>query len=135
MTTPGDEAPTPRLVEQRVRNRVIEYLELASSFEEQVKYEARASIAYVPAEVINQWDDWVWDVHKPLSVYSEAEAAAMVAYKAVLDQANRATGNGSPSVREVQALPEWQAMRDAAQQALATFMRRGSLPEDREVAD
>ena len=135
MTKPSDDAPSERVVEQRVRNRVIEYLELAASFEEQVKYEQRASIAYVPSEVINQWQDWVWDVHKPLSVYSEAEAAAMVTYEAVMEEANRATGDGWPSVREVQALPEWQAMRDAAQQALAVFMRRGFMPEDRQVKD
>jgi hypothetical protein len=135
VSRPSDDSPSARVIEQRVRNRVIEYLELAASFEEQVKYEERASIAYVPAEVINQWEDWVWDVHKPLSVYSEAEARAMVMYEAALDRANRATGDGWPSVREVQRLPEWQAMREAAEQALAVFMQRGFLPEDREVKD
>jgi len=59
----------------------------------------------------------------------------MVAYAPVLERANRATGDGWPSVREVQALPEWQAMREAAEAALTVFMRRGFMSEDREVSD
>ena len=59
--TPVDDPdkPSPRVVEQRVRNRVIEYLELAASFQEQQEYERNAPIAHIPYEVINQWEDWV----------------------------------------------------------------------------
>lgn len=113
----------------------MEYLELAASFEEQLEYERRATIAYVPSELINQWDDWVPDVRRPWSVYSQEEAAAMIAFEEVLDRANRATGEGWPSVTEVQTLPAWSALRDAAAAALAVFGRRGRLPEDHEVAD
>ena len=49
--------PSERVVEQRVRNRVIEYLELTSSLAAQADYEKSVPIAYVPYEVINQWED------------------------------------------------------------------------------
>lgn len=135
MTARSEDAPSPRVVEQRVRNRVIEYLELASSSEEQIKYQERASIAYIPLEVINQWDDWVGDANEPLGVYSPAEVEAMVAYQAVLERANEAIGDGWPSMREVQASPVWQAMRESAEAALTVFMQRGFLPEDTAVRD
>lgn len=54
---PASSEPTRRLVEQRVRNRIIEYLELAASFKEQLAYERNAPIANVAHEVINQWED------------------------------------------------------------------------------
>ncbi len=38
-------------------NRVIEYLELTSSLAAQADYEKPVPIAYVPYEVINQWED------------------------------------------------------------------------------
>lgn len=55
LSIPVEPEPSPRLVAQRIRNRIIEYLELASSFEAQ----QHAPIAHVPNEVINQWEDWV----------------------------------------------------------------------------
>jgi len=51
------DGPSERVVEQRVRNRVIEYLELTSSLAAQADYEKSVPIAYVPYEVINQWED------------------------------------------------------------------------------
>jgi hypothetical protein len=55
----GPDEPSRRVVEQRVRNRIIEYLEPASSFEAQQQYERDVAIAHVPYELINQWEDWV----------------------------------------------------------------------------
>lgn len=54
----GDpDKPSRRVIEQRVRNRIIEYVELASSFEAQQEYERDVPIAHIPYEVINQWED------------------------------------------------------------------------------
>ncbi len=39
-------------LEQRVRNRVTDYLELVSAYEEQGRHEDAASVARVPKEVI-----------------------------------------------------------------------------------
>ena len=54
----AEDKPSLRVVEQRVGNRVIEYLELASSFAVQQEYERHVPLAHVPYEVINQWEDW-----------------------------------------------------------------------------
>ena len=51
-------APSERLVAQRIRNRIIEYLELAASYAAQEEYQRVAPIN-VPSEVMNQWEDWV----------------------------------------------------------------------------
>lgn len=58
--TAGHGEASDRLIEQRVRNRIAEYLELAASFEDQRRDEQDVPIAYVPYEVINQWGDQVW---------------------------------------------------------------------------
>jgi hypothetical protein len=75
--TSGHGDASERLIEQRVRNRIIEYLELAASFEEQRRYEQDVPIAYVPYEVINQWGDQVW-IHPSqnphnLDIYDEGQ--------------------------------------------------------------
>ena len=40
--------PSDQVIEQRVRNRLTEYFELASSFEAQREYELAAPIVHVP---------------------------------------------------------------------------------------
>lgn len=130
--------PSPRLVEQRIRNRIIEYLELASSFEAQIEYQSVAPIASVPHEVIEQWADW-----KPVDQsrwpgrltdpYSGDEIAAMQAFHAEWEWAIKHTPNPLPELSETQQLPEWQRLREAAETALQPFLERGRMPEDHEV--
>lgn len=135
----GDpDKPSRRVVEQRVRNRIIEYLELASSFEAQQVYERDVPIVHVPYEVINQWKDWV---HKDpredrdlSDVYDGAEVEAMCQFHAAWDDAVSAVSEDFPLLSEVQALPEWYRLREAAASALSVFMRRGKMSEDHEVA-
>jgi hypothetical protein len=57
--TIGQDDASDRLFEQRIRNRIIEYLELAASFEAQREYEQGVPIAHIPYEVISQWEDLV----------------------------------------------------------------------------
>lgn len=125
------------MVEQRVRNRIIEYLELASSYEDQVACEAAAPYVNVPYDVINQWEDWVpadpRTVNTHLSVFSEAEVRALCDFQDVLDSVTAALPNNYPKVAEVQALPAWGRLRDAARTAGETFAVRGKMPEDDEV--
>lgn len=125
------------MVQQRVRNRVIEYLELASSFEEQREYEQAAPIAHVPYEVINQWEDWVYTDPREdpdlFDVYDTAEVAAMGQLHATWKDAVTAVPDDYPPLSEVQTLPEWGRLRDAAKSALSVFSRRGKMPEDHEV--
>jgi hypothetical protein len=135
--TIGHGDASERLIEQRVRNRIIEYLKLAASFEEQQQYERHVPIAYVPYEVINQWGDQVWkhpreNPHNN-DVYDEAEVDALSRYQEVLDATSRAVPDDYPVLSEVQAMPEWASLRESAEQTLEVLMRRGKFSEDREI--
>jgi hypothetical protein len=127
-----DATPSPRLVDQRVRNRIIEYLELASSFEVQLEYQAVAPVS-VSNEVINQWEDWVradpamieWS-----DVYVADEVAALAAFHEVWNAVADVTPNPLGPIADVQTDPAWHRLRQAALTALAVFERRGSLSEE-----
>jgi hypothetical protein len=126
--------PSQRLVEQRVRNRVIEYLELASSFEAQQEYD-RHKVIHVPNEVINQWEDWnpVDESSSPgrlASPYSDEEIEALRNVHADWTWVGDHTPNPLPELAEVQRLPAWQRLRDAAGTALDVFLVRGRMPDD-----
>ena len=130
--------PSERVVEQRGRNRVIEYLDLAASFEAQRQYERDVPIAHVPYEVINQWEDNFPRGPGPdadlLSVYSPEEIEAIRQFHRVWDAAANAIADNYPSLADVHALPEWEQLRRAAASARDVFARRGTMPEDREVS-
>ena len=135
--TIGHGDASDRAIEQRVRNRIIEYLELASSFEAQRRYEKDAPIAHIPYEVINQWDDQMW---KPPSenphnfdIYDAAEVEALCRFQDVLEVVTAAVPDDYPTLRDVQAMPEWTLLRNTAQQSLGVLMRRGKFPEDHEI--
>lgn len=125
-----------RVIEQRVRNRIIEYLTLASSFEHQRKYQADVSAISVPNEVINQWQDWVPEqglrTFGP-PVFTFDELAALIAFSRTWEQVAHNTPNELPSLEETLALPAWAQLRTAAEAALNVFERRGRLPEHESI--
>jgi hypothetical protein len=133
----SESTPSRRVVEQRVRNRIIEYLELAASFEDQLQYQRNVPVAYVPSEVIEQWADWVHtdprSVDQHPDVYSADEIAEMRRFHAVWDVTADAIPKSRPPIEEVQALSEWSNLRRAAAQAHSVFLRRGKLPDDYET--
>ena len=59
MRMSANDNPSRRVVHQRIRNRIIESLELASSIPSQREYARRIPNVYVPYEVLNGWDDFV----------------------------------------------------------------------------
>ena len=125
-----------RILEQRIRNRVTEYLELAGSFEQQIEYAWTVPAAYVPHEVLNQWEDWVPTDPADGSVtpvYSTLEVAALTSFHRAWLAASEALADDAPSLAEVHALPAWLALRDEARAARAVFGSRGPMPEDHEV--
>ena len=132
----GDD-PSARLIEQRVRNRIIEYFELAGSFAAQWDYERAVPVAHVPYEVINQWEDQF--PHGPdsvddwLDVYTFDEIEAIKKFHVVWQETTRAVPDDYPSLRDVQAMPAWERLRCEAESATGFFARRGKLPEDREA--
>jgi hypothetical protein len=135
--TIGHGDASDRLIEQRVRNRIIEYLELAASFEDQRRYEQDVPVAHVPYEVINQWGDQVWTAPSEnphnSDIYDTAEVDALCRYQEVLEAVTSAVPDDHPTLSDVQAMTEWKLLRDAAERTLGVLMRRGKFPEDREI--
>jgi hypothetical protein len=131
------ESPSRRVVDQRVRNRVIEYFELAASFERQDECEKDVPIAHVPQEVINQWEDnFPGDLRTTRDlppVYSPDEAEAILSFHGVWDSVAQALPDDYAALGAVQEMPEWNELCRAAASALDVFKRRGRMPEDREV--
>lgn len=120
-----------------MRNRVIEYLQLAGSFEQQDRYAQAVPNVNVPYEVINQWEDWGHtnvNADPNLSpVYSSQELDAMKRFHVVWDRAADALPDDYPSMSDAQAIPEWSTLRDEARAATAVFNVRGRMSEEREV--
>jgi hypothetical protein len=129
---------SPRILEQRVRNRVIEALELAASFEAQAAYERAVPFVNTPYEVINGFADWVSTDPRldpsTLAVYTAEEVKSLLAFSDAWDTAARALPDDYPSVSVAQSLPEWSRLRATALMALAVFGDRGKMPEDHDVA-
>ena len=100
---PGE--PTHRVVLQRVRNRIIEYLELASSFEEQRTYQSRVPVS-VPNEVINIWEDWFSGDNELVGpVFTREERDALDAFHRTWQNVAHSAPDPLPALTEVQSLP------------------------------
>ncbi|MEQ8718455.1 MAG: hypothetical protein RIE08_12665 [Acidimicrobiales bacterium] len=126
-----------RVVEQRIRNRIIEYLELAASFEAQAACQRAVPRVNVAIDVVNQWGDWV-RTDPPTradlpDVFSDAEVETMGAYAEAVNAAAVVLPGGFPDLAEVQRLKEWESLRKTAGEALRVFEVRGRLSEDREA--
>ena len=123
----------PFLLAQRVRNRIIEILELSSSYEEQRTYQDKMPLVHVPHEVINQWEDWVNPLSVPelvAPVFSQEEVAAITTFHAVWEDVCDKTPNPLPDLSALQQGDHWSRLRDAACDSLAVLARRGRFPDD-----
>lgn len=118
---------SPEVVARRVRNRIIECLELASSFASQRGSQLPA------AEIMEIWADWVREPveewYRP-PTYTEDEQAAIIQFQAIWEDVADNTPDPLPELDVVQRLPEWERLRSAAEEALGVFRTRGKLPED-----
>ena len=124
---------SPEVVDRRVRNRIIEHLEVASSFVEQREYQTRVSFISVPNELINQWEDWFvaseFDRYGP-PAYTHEERTALMRFHLIWEAVADSTPNPLPDLEATLRLPEWVRLRKAAEEALEVFQQRGKLPED-----
>ena len=85
-----DDKVSNLVVMQRIRNRVIEYLELAATPEDLKKYQTKAPVS-VLNELIQQWNDWVEldnsTVYKSFHIppYTSQEQLAIFEYNYILN--------------------------------------------------
>ena len=131
----NDGSVSNEIILRRIRNRIIETLELASSFEEQIEYEKKVPIANVPTEVINQWEDWVTypkeiEVYYPDPVFTANERQVIKEFHKVWESVSEKTPDPLPQLTELFESPYWNKLKEAAQIGLEVFMVRGKLPED-----
>src|SRR5688572_31136777 len=79
----------------RIRNRIIEHLQLVASADEQREYQRAAPIAHVSNELFNAWDDWVADGEAidefTPPVFTPEEVAAIRDFDNALDAVARRT--------------------------------------------
>ncbi len=127
---PADE----ELIERRIRNRLIDYLEIVSSFAAQQRYAEQVPNVNVAYEVINQWEDWVpageFDAAGSGDVFSKEEVAALVEFGKVWNKAADGIPDDYPLIADVQSLTLWQGLRSQAESTLRALEVRGRLPED-----
>lgn len=117
-----------------IREGVIEYLALASSFEAQRQYERDVQdFVDVPAEVIEMWADLFPDDPRErqfTTAFTSDEVQALGAFHATwltvtaaMRRRCRTTSQGRlGSLVEVQEQPEWEELRSAAESALTRFV-------------
>jgi len=126
------EMSSPRLVSQRIRNRVFEYFQCV------VDYRGDPGV-WDLNELINSWEMNVNDPFLSSDYEPPAFAPAEVAAMAITHQAWLAFSDRTPkSIKDEAAafaLPEWDDLVAACAAAIKVFDRRGQLPEDKEIAD
>lgn len=116
-----------RVILQRIRNRIIEYFEITSSFQRQLA-------ASDPVETIEEWGDWdPWLKEYLPPVFTEPEHRALLAFHAVWENVASQTPVQMPPLEQLIGTPEWERLRAAAQLALEAFSPRGKLSEDQEA--
>jgi hypothetical protein len=135
MMSPDDNGVSAQLVLQRVRNRILECLELACSRDAQLAYQAPAPVS-VANELFNQWNDWFPGDPSSLvdPVFTADERAALTRFHAALNKAADLVPHTVPDLAIFQTLPAWSIIQRAATEALCAFAHRGRLREDVEIS-
>lgn len=131
----GPFEPSELLVEQRIRNRIIEHLEWIASYTPRRWFESKKKRYFDFNEFFNGWDDWVHDkpAHANTAVYTDEEASALAGFHETLEEVAAQFPQTIPYNRATQRRPEWSTLRSAAEAALVVMHQRGRLPEDEEV--
>jgi hypothetical protein len=122
---------TSQLVYQRIRNRIIEMLELL------IECESSPS-EFGLNELINFWEDWVssplQEDEFPTSVYTEVEGKLLREVSLTINAFCEVTPQSITDETGAMALPEWTAVIVTARLAYITMMKRGRFSEDEELS-
>jgi hypothetical protein len=114
-----------QLLYQRLRNRVIELLDMYSSFDH---------IATLGAyEMIDMVDDWLpLNYEEAPKVFSEKEKVAIAKFMELAAGAADATKEDTWDTAWFKNSEEWVSVSEFAQQALVVFSVRGQFSEESE---
>ena len=114
---------TPRREQLKInfRKEVFEVLALIASKEEQLDYQAKVPIAYVSAELFNQWND-CYQLHKDQDWYIEAftkeELEILQEFDEALEDISKKTSENPPDIYDFVNTPEWALLSNAGAIAL-----------------
>lgn len=115
------------IVEQRIRNRIIEWLEMICEYDS-------SPPPWSMNETVNQFYDWAPDCPslflKYEAPYTDNEIAALHATAQDLERFCQATPATIKDEVAAAQTPEWKALRSSALRALDEFNIRGKLPEE-----
>lgn len=114
-----------KLLYQRLRNRVIELLEVYSSVE---------GIASMGAfEMINMVDDWLpLDFDEAPMVFSDKEKEVIAKFIRLVNSASDTTDEDTWDTEWFRASKEWVRLSEFAKVALIVFSERGRFSEETE---
>ena len=116
------------LLNQRIRNRIIEVLQIYASLDNQKIFGS--------SEVVNLWDDWV-DVERLKNytepVFSSHEQRGISEFHKNWMQICDNTPDEMPNIDELMINQEWLQLVNSAKEALTILMIRGVLSEDKEI--
>ncbi|OWQ47889.1 hypothetical protein CDL60_04655 [Roseateles noduli] len=121
-----DEKITPERVERRIRNYVLDWLDMVVVIES-------VPPPFDLNEVLNQWDDYnpkeCRALPYPAPAYTEEEADALKRVIDAVDRVVAATPQTIVDTAATLAMPEWTELDAAARRALAVMSVRGKLPD------
>lgn len=138
MNIPPDR-PSEQVLLQGVRNRLIDYLEVAASFEAQMTFSEQSPQVNVALEVLEQWADWVgpeWQDDFISPVFSPDELLAIGLFQDVwLGCRGRLLQDFAelPVLAELFDHRDWRSLRVGAEMLLVFMMKRGRLSETVEI--
>ena len=117
----------------RLRNRIIEHLELVSSAQQQLSYQQSAPVAQVSNELFCGWEDFVCDdaiieTFMP-PAFTMQEQQAVREFNTVLVTVALSTPQHLPYIADFIGTIAWQELNNAACKALAVFQERGKSSE------
>jgi hypothetical protein len=122
------ENPSETLINQRIRNRIIEALEIYLSIEFQERFGLD--------EVINIWEDWVDNERMPEytePVFTKQEQFAITNFHKQWEKVCKNTPQIMPSVKAMIEDKNWIQLINIAEETLKILLLRGRLSEEVEI--
>ena len=110
-----------RELQKNFRKEVFEVLDLISSKEEQLDYQSKAPIAYVSAELFNQWED-CYQIPKDqdwyIGAFTDKEHKILREFNEAFEVVCSETPQNPPDIQEFIKTPEWLKLSCAAKKAI-----------------